>query len=304
MILDSIFPVFSLIIAGCMLKRCELTNDAFLKTSDKLIYYIFFPAMLFWKIGGSSMATAESWDLCKAALCAIVVLYALSAIGIKVFGVSGYQAGTFSQSCYRFNTYVGMAIVLNAVGEEGVRHFGILVGMVIPVVNVFAVSTLIWFSQMRFSRAEKYRFTAKAVVSNPLIVACIAGIFYSKCIGRFPTFIHNTFELSAFVTLPLALLSIGAALRLKNMGRYLKPSLIAAMYKLLLLPAAGFFFLKAFGVTGIQFKTGMIFFALPTSTAVYVLSSQLGSDTDLASATIVLSTMFSFLSLPAVLLLL
>ena len=67
------------------------------------------------------MATTTSWDLCKAALCAIVVIYILSGIGIKAFGVSNYQAGTFSQSCYRFNTYVGMAIIMNAVGEEGIR---------------------------------------------------------------------------------------------------------------------------------------------------------------------------------------
>jgi malonate transporter and related proteins len=302
MILNSIFPVFALVILGSVLKRCKMTNETFLKTSDKLIYYIFFPALLFWKIGGSSMATTASWDLCKAALCAIVALYVLSGIGIKAFGVSDYQAGTFSQSCYRFNTYVGMAIVLNAVGEEGVRHFGILIGIVIPIINVFAVSALIWFSEMRFSPTDKYRFTAKAVISNPLIIACIAGILYSKCIGGFPTFIENTLQLAAFITLPLALLSIGASLTLKNIRHYLKPSLIASVYKLLLLPAAGYFFLKIFGVTGIPFKTGMIFFALPTSTAIYVLSSQLGSDTDLASATIVLSTMLSFVSLSVVLL--
>jgi malonate transporter and related proteins len=302
MILNSIFPVFALVILGSVLKRCKMTNETFLKTSDKLIYYIFFPALLFWKIGGSSMATTASWDLCKAAVCAIVALYVLSGIGIKAFGVSDYQAGTFSQSCYRFNTYVGMAIVLNAVGEEGVRHFGILIGIVIPIINVFAVSTLIWFSEMRFSPTEKYRFTAKAVISNPLIIACIAGILYSKFIGGFPTFIDNTLQLAAFITLPLALLSIGASLTLKNIRHYLKPSLIASVYKLFLLPAAGCFFLKIFGVTGIPFKTGMIFFALPTSTAIYVLSSQLRSDTDLASAAIVLSTMLSFVSLSVVLL--
>jgi predicted permease len=49
-------------------------------------------------------------------------------------------------------------------------------------------------------------------------------------------------------------------------------------------------------------QTGMIFFALPTSTALYVLSSQLGSDTRLAAASIVLSTILSFVSLTVVLL--
>jgi predicted permease len=45
----------------------------------------------------------------------------------------------------------------------------------------------------------------------------------------------------------------------------------------------------------------MIFFALPTSTALYVLSAQLNSDTRYASATIVLSTILSFFPLTFVL---
>ena len=45
----------------------------------------------------------------------------------------------------------------------------------------------------------------------------------------------------------------------------------------------------------------MIYLALPTSTAIYVLSAQLHSDTELASAAIVLSTMLSLLPLSWVL---
>jgi predicted permease len=46
----------------------------------------------------------------------------------------------------------------------------------------------------------------------------------------------------------------------------------------------------------------MLFFAQPTSTAIYILSSQLNSDTELASAVIVLSTLLSFGSMALVLL--
>jgi len=46
----------------------------------------------------------------------------------------------------------------------------------------------------------------------------------------------------------------------------------------------------------------MIFFALPTSTAIYVLSAQLNSDVQLASAAIMLSTLLSLISLSAALL--
>jgi tRNA pseudouridine38-40 synthase len=45
MVLDSLLPVFALILLGLLLKRRRLTNDAFLVTSDRLVYYIFFPAL-------------------------------------------------------------------------------------------------------------------------------------------------------------------------------------------------------------------------------------------------------------------
>jgi malonate transporter len=58
-----------------------------------------------------------------------------------------------------------------------------------------------------------------------------------------------------------------------------------------------------FRLSGVPFKVGMIYFTLPASASIYVLSAQLNSDTELASAAIVLSTILSFFSLTAGLLL-
>ena len=301
MVLNGLFPVFALIILGRCLRHFNLTNDRFLKTSDRLVYFIFFPAMLFWKIGGAESDGGIDWNFCLASLCAIMVLYLLSTLYIR-FAVADYEAGSFSQSCYRFNTYIGMAIIINAVGEEGVRQFGIMVGFAIPLINVLAVSTLIWFSGKRFTLGERSRLTLKAVISNPLIIACLAGILYAHMINTFPRFIDNTLRLTTSVTLPLALLSIGGVLTFSNLKGYMNLSVVAAIFKLLIFPLVGYGFLKLFHVTGIPFKVGMIFFCLPTSTAIYVLSAQLNSNTELASSAIVLSTLLSFLSLSVALL--
>jgi hypothetical protein len=302
MVLNNLFPVFALLIFGHLLKRFGYTHDTFLKTADKLIYFIFFPALLFWKIGAGASDRIGDPGLYKAAICAVVSVYVFSSLYIKVFRVPAYQAGSFSQSCYRFNTYIGMAVVLNALGEEGVRQFSILIGLIIPIINILAVTTLSWYSDKEVSLRQRTWATVKALVSNPLIIACIAGISYWKLIGGFPIFIDNTFRLAAFVTLPLALFSIGGALTLGSMKNHLKLSLVACGFKLILLPMTGFLFLNVFNATGLSFKVGMIYFALPTSTALYILSSQLSSDIRLASAAIALSTILSFISLSVALL--
>jgi len=303
MILNSLFPVFGLIVLGGILKRFNLTNDSFLKTSDRLVYFIFFPAMLFWKIGGRPSDVSIPWDFCTAVLIAVAIIYLLSCLCIKVFRITDFEAGSFSQSCYRFNTYIGIAIIFSSLGESGVVQFGILIGFIIPVINVMAVSTLIWFSGERVTFPERFRITLTALVSNPLIIACIAGILYARFVQTFPEFIDNTLHLISMATLPLALLSIGGALTFKSLRQCLKASLVSSVLKLAVLPVLGWAILTAFGIGGIHMQVGMVFFSLPASTAIYVLSSQLKSDTNLASASIVLSTVISFFSLSVAMLL-
>lgn len=300
MLLESLFPVFALVLLGALLKRCGLTQDAFLKTSDRLIYFIFFPALLFWKIGAGGQSDLNL-SLCWAGLMAVLGVYILSTSFILLRPVGTFQAGAFSQSTYRFNTYVGVAVVMNATGEAGLRHFALLIGFVIPVINVLAVTTLIWFSGERMAPGKQLRLTLKALISNPLILACLCGLGYSQLGLGFAPFVANTLALGASVTLPLALLSIGGALTFASARSYLSLTLWAALFKLLLLPVMGYYCLRLFKVPELPFRVGMIFFALPTSTALYVLSAQLNSDTRYASATIVLSTILSFIPLTFVL---
>ncbi|HBH32645.1 MAG TPA: transporter, partial [Desulfofustis sp.] len=82
----------------------------------------------------------------------------------------------------------------------------------------------------------------------------------------------------------------------------LRLATVAAAFKLVLLPATAAVLYALFGLEGVARQTGLIFFCLPASTAIYVLSSQLRSDTELASAAIVISTIFSFVSLSVALL--
>lgn len=301
-ILNTIFPLFALLFLGSILKKLNVTNDLFLKTADKLIYYIFFPVMLFWKIGGSSSEGGISIDLCIASIIAVFIVYLLGLISMKIFKITSYQSGTFSQACYRFNTYLGMAIIINVLGEQGVRHFGILIGIVIPIINVLAVSTLIWHSGSGLGVRKKINFIIRALVSNPLILGCAAGIMFSASTSKFPVFMDNTFSLVSSATLPLALISIGGSLSFAGLANNYKISFLASFFKLLVLPLTGFLLLNAFNVTGVPLKVGMIFFCLPVSTAIYVLSSQLNSDTELASASIMLSTLLSFFPLSLALL--
>jgi len=261
------------------------------------VYYIFFPVMLFWKVGSSTGQAASALGLCAAGFMGVGLACLLSLIYITRAKVPAFQAGAFAQSAFRFNTYIGMAIILGVLGEEGVRYFGILIGLLIPCINVAAVSILIWYSSETMAWDRKLKIFSRALLSNPLILGCAGGLIVSGTGIRFAGFMTNTFALMSSVTLPLALISIGGTLSFNGLATHWRTALAASVLKLAVLPVAGFLGLMLFSVDGTAFRVGMIFFCLPTSTALYVLSAQLNSDVELASVAIMLSTLLSFVSL-------
>ncbi|MEW6351967.1 MAG: AEC family transporter [Thermodesulfobacteriota bacterium] len=298
MIISSILPTFTMIALGSLLKRLGLIDHAFLKTSDKIVYFIFFPALLFWKIGTpSGDGGTEHWSMIGAVLCAVSCVAVLSVVYAYAARVPRFYVGSFSQASFRFSTYVGIAVVLGAYGEEGVRQFGVVIGFVIPIINVMCVTILIWFSERNYSSRDRYRLVVQAMWSNPLIWACVAGVVYSRLNVGFPAFLDRTLALMSSIAVPLALLSIGASLTFGQLRGNLRQAAVSQALKLVLMPLIGYCLLRVWGITGLEFQVAMVYFALPTSPATYILSSQLDSDLDLASASIVLSTLLSTVSL-------
>lgn len=301
-LLDALFPVLALIVFGTAAKHWRITDIAFFRTSDRLVYFVFFPLMLFWKIGAAPLHFGDGWRYLSASFMAVLTVCALSLLYIRLRPLTSFQAGSFNQGCYRFNTYIGMAVLINAFGEAGVQLYGILIGLIIPIINVLCVSVLIWYDTGSNQSGNRFTITIKNLIANPLIIACACGILYSKLIGFFPTPVDNTLKMMSQVTLPLALFSIGSSLTFSSLRTNIGPACMAAIFKLAFLPIIGLFYLWLFNVTGLAWKVSLFFFALPTSTAIYILSSQLNSDTELASAIVVVSTLLSFVSMSLVLL--
>ncbi|MGC8658095.1 MAG: AEC family transporter [Desulfomonilaceae bacterium] len=302
LILNSLLPIFALIILGSILKKVGWIDESFIRTSDRLIYYIFFPSLLFWKIGKPSTTAGIEWAFILSGLCAVFTIFLVSLIFARLFRMRAYQVGSFSQSCYRFSSYIGIAIILSAIGEEGIRQFGILIGFLIPFINVLAVSTMIWYAGNACPRQNWGILMIKSTVSNPLILACIAGIFYSELKTPFPGFVENALNLTSLLTLPLALLSIGGSLTFSRSRDHFGSAFMASILKMVVLPIVGYMFMKSFEVSNTAFKVSMIYFTLPTSPQNYILSSQLNSDVDLATTAIVLSTLLSVAPLSVALL--
>ena len=195
LILNSLLPIFAIITLGSALKRIGWIDDSFIKASDKLIYYIFFPCLLFWKIGKPSTTVGIEWAFILSVLCAVFLVFLMSLLFVRLIRVPDYEVGSFSQSCYRFSSYIGIAIILSAVGEEGIRQFGILIGFVIPFINVLAVSSMIWYSGESCSKNRRGSHHGKGHSVKSLDFGMSGGDFLLETRDSLSYFRHKNFRI-------------------------------------------------------------------------------------------------------------
>ena len=138
------------------------------------------------------------------------------------------------QCGYRFNSYIGFAVVLALYGNTGMALFALLVGVWVPISNAVAVADIAAASQSEGSGIREY--TSRT--TNPLIIATLAGLFFNVTGAQMPAFtsvFRVTGSASAFT-----LMAIGSGLRLEDFRKYGKLISLATVERLIAVPAVSF----------------------------------------------------------------
>src|SRR5512145_825151 len=114
-ILTIVLPVFVVIALGTGLRRLRLIDADFLFQTNRLVYYICLPLLLFYKIGTADFAASFNGALVAGSALAIATGCLLSYGYAALRRYPPEARGTFSQGAFRGNlAYVGLAIVMNA----------------------------------------------------------------------------------------------------------------------------------------------------------------------------------------------
>lgn len=293
-IIEIVLPVFLIIALGYTIRRIGLVDDTFFQQANGLVFYICLPILLFYKIGTADFNTSFNFRLVLAASLGVAGCFLIA----YLYGAwRKYPApvhGSFCQGSFRGNlAYIGLAIVYNAYGDPGLSRAGILLGFLVPVLNLFAILALVLSRQQQHT---DYREIVKQIVLNPLILASLAGLLWSYFQLSMPTIMDRTLNIAADMTLPLALLSIGNSFSLENFKGDLGKAGLATAIKLLLLPLLSLGLMRVFGVTGLDFAIGLLMAGAPTAVATYIMASKMGADGELAGTIVVMATGLSAFS--------
>lgn len=292
--LNATIPVFIVILLGYFLKIRGKVNDNFCNVANEINYKITLPALLFKDI--SSTNIKETFDLKYIVFCAVVTticfftIWALS----KVFVKDKLEVGAFVQGSFRGSAAVlGIAFIQNVYGDAGMAPL-MIIGAV-PLYNIYSVLVLTFEGKDNDSKNIKNAFLN--ICKNPIIISIIIGVIVSYLDFEFPLIVDKSIGSVAQLATPLALLVIGAGFEGKKAIAKLKITTVGTIIKLIIQPALFLPVAIAMGFAGDKMIAILIMLGSPTTASCYIMAKSMNNDTVLTSSMVVMSTLFSSITL-------
>lgn len=280
---------FALILLGVALRRFGGFREEFWRALERFVYYVLFPALLFGALAGAQWQLATAAALVQAGVGFMVAGIALAYAARWVFALPEASFASGFQCAFRFNSYIGFALMGGLYGQEGVAAFGLLAGFMVILANVASVWAL--------ARQGGGGLLGE-LARNPLVLSTFAGLGWAVLGLPLPQSAAFTLEFLGAAALPMGLISVGAGLRVTGLGRFKAFSAYITVIKLVLVPAIAYLLARALGLTGVHFAAALVLAALPTASSAYILAVQMGGDGRLAASLITLHLMVAALTLP------
>ncbi len=297
--LNSTIPVFLVMVLGYILNRKGFFTESFLKISDKLVFKVTLPVMLFMDMWGIDLYT--DFDVKYVLFCAAATTIAFVVIWImaKIFIKDKKVTGEFVQVSYRSSAAIlGAAYITNIYGDAGMVPL-MMIGSV-PLFNVFAVLVLTLESPEKVSASEAGKRIKTAIINiikNPIIDGIAIGLIASALKLQLPTMVQKTFTSISSLTTPLALLAIGASFEFSKMRSKIGLTAVASAIKLVVLPAVFLPVAVKMGFTDQKLIALMIMLGACSTPTCYVMAKNMGHDGALTSSTVVSTTLLSTVTL-------
>lgn len=236
-----LLPDFLVILLGVLLRARFFTDPAFWMRTEKLVFYVLLPAMLFLSVAGSTVALGDAAIFLSAGVLSMSLAAAL-AWGIRyVVRADDVTHASVFQCGFRFNSYIGFALAARIGGDEALALLALLIAVWVPISNALATAELARAvakadgiegtegaaagvaksgekngkgsaqpGTMLTGRAL-LRKTLRGVVTNPLILATVGGLLWKALGITFPATLVQTLKHLGDASLALGLLCIERA---------------------------------------------------------------------------------------------
>ncbi|CAN5819888.1 AEC family transporter [soil metagenome] len=283
-----LIPDFTLILLGFLLARKTNWGGHFWAGVEKMVYYVMFPALLFYTTSHTTFHFETTGRFLQVAFIATISGMLLGWLAKPLFTVGPRIFESGVQTAFRFNSYIALALASRLAGEQGTALMALLIGFLVPLCNMAAIYAL----------AHHNGKLLKEIASNPLVLGTASGVVFSLLQIPLHDAISATLARLGNASIALGLLAVGAGIRLSALHEAKAIAGYFLTIKLMLLPLIALTLGRYFQLPALQLQIVVIFCALPTASSAYVLAARMGGNSALVAFLISASTLLSALTLP------
>ncbi len=300
-----ITPDFLIILMGALITWKLGYPKLFWQWTEKLVFYILFPPLLFTSIATSNLSFGESSLFLITAL-VTMSLGVVASWCVRYFVKSDDVSHASVFQCgFRFNTYIGFALCSRLFGEEGFALLALIMAFWVPVSNTLAVGMLA--HAVACAHPERngrgrtkaiFISTFKAVFKNPLIVATLLGLAVNISSIPIPKVGLEFMQHLGKASLAMGLLCIGAGLEANGVLKHFRLLLANSSVRLVMIPCIAVGMSVLCGLPALAAGVLIIFAALPTGQSCYVMTANMGGNAPIVANITTLQTLAAMITLP------
>ena len=308
-----IVPDFCLILLGTLMATKLKYPFEFWAWTEKLVFYILFPPLLFTSIANAKLTLGTSSEFLLIGLATMMIGLALTWLVKYVIKTDDVTFASVFQCGFRFNTYIGFALVSRVFGEEGFAYLALLVAFWVPVSNTFAVAVLAYAVAKRDAKKTGYSVgrpcavnrriitsTLKAIYKNPLIIATVLGLIVNLTGIALPKLGMDILHHLGSASLAMGLLCIGAGLEMSGVKRYFAVIAGVSFVRLIAIACIAAGMTAVFELPPMAAGALIIFAALPTGQSCFVMTANMGGNAGAVANITTAQTLMAMVTLPIV----
>lgn len=290
--LNATVPVFLMMVLGLVFRKLGWMDEEFAEKMNKFVFMVPLPVLVFEDL--AVVDFQEVWDTRFVLFCFVVTLLSIGITTLVSFLWKDRSIrGEFIQVSYRSSAaLLGVALIQNIYGDAGMAPL-MMIGSV-PLYNVMAVIVLSLFhEEKRGLDREVMKKTLKGIVTNPIIIAIVAGLLWSAIRIPMPPIMEKVVKSVGGMATPMGLMAMGAAFDIKKAFAKAKPAAVGTFFKLIGLVAIFLPVAIALGFRGSELVAILVMLGSATTVSCFVMAKNMGHEGTLTSSVVMLTTLFS-----------
>ncbi|MCV2401470.1 AEC family transporter [Marinomonas sp. C2222] len=298
----TVLPVFLLLLLGAFFQRLRFPMEDFWLGVDKLSYWVLFPALLFHNTSQIDFSNPLLAKYALILLCALFVTTLFVFSSTWLTKVTAPVASSMLQAGVRFNSFIVLALSVTLYGDEGLRLATLGAAVLIPSINLLLIISMVIMHGKTPENGSKLAAMPKllsgALIRNPLILSIFLGCLVNV-LGFSPiVLVSDVMEMLSRAALPLALLAVGASVKLKAIRSVGVTFVLSSIARFVIFTAVIGLMCWWLDIRGLPALVAMLFGLVPTATSGYALARQLGGDSDKIAVYIAMQTLLSVFTVP------